>query len=117
MQDDNPSSPVNNDPDLRANGKPAAQNRWIAYNQMRGQYASAMEHATLEAFWNDKNTCRYTDENGQIKNPSQPNCAEAVSAVKAIAIAQSEGQKIYTINGRWCNKMSSHPAAPAFVMV
>ena len=20
-------------------------------------------------------------------------------------------------NGRWCNKMSSHPAAPAFVMV
>ena len=25
-------------------------------------------------------------------------CAEAISAVKAIAIAQSEGQKIYTIN-------------------
>ncbi len=35
---------------------------------------------------------------GMIINPTQPNCGEAVSAVKAIAIAQSQGQKIYTIN-------------------
>ena len=60
VQDDNPGSPINSDPNLRANGKPAAQNRWIAYNQMRGQYASAMEHAVLEEFWNDRTQCRYT---------------------------------------------------------
>jgi hypothetical protein len=65
---------------------------------MRGQYASAMEHATPEQFWVDKTTCRYLDENGQIKNPAQADCAQGISAVKAIAIAQSQGQKIYTIN-------------------
>jgi hypothetical protein len=51
-----------------------------------------------EQFWVDKSQCRYTDENGQIQNPTQADCAQAVSAVKAIAIAQAEGQRIYTIN-------------------
>lgn len=85
-------------PELTANGKPAAQNRWIAYNKMRGQYSSAMEHAVPEQFWVDKSQCRYQDEQGQIQNPTQQDCAQAVSAVKAIAIAQAQGQKIYTIN-------------------
>jgi len=98
VRDDNPQSTVNNKPELSANGKPAAQNRWIAYNKLRGQYASAMEHATLEQLWVDKNTCRYTDENGTVQNPSLSPCAEGISAVKAIAIAQQQGQKIYTIN-------------------
>ena len=98
VKNDDPSAPINNKPELTANGKPAAQNRWIAYNKMRGQYASAMEHAVPEQFWVDKSQCRYTDENGQIKNPTQADCAQAVSAVKAIAIAQAQGQKIYTIN-------------------
>ena len=98
VKDDDPKSQINNKPELTANGKSAAQNRWIAYNRMRGQYASAMEHAAPEAFWVDKTKCSHTDENGRIQNPTLNPCAEAISAVKAIAIAQSEGQKIYTIN-------------------
>ena len=70
---------------------------WIAYNRMRGQQASALEHATPEEFWVDRKQCRYTDENGNIQNPSLTDCPQAVSAVKAIAIAASQGQKIYTI--------------------
>ena len=98
VKDDNPQSPINAQPELTANGKSAAQNRWIAYNKLRGQYASAMEHAVPEQFWVDKNQCRYTDETGTIKNPAMADCAQAVSPVKAIAIAQAEGQRIYTIN-------------------
>ena len=98
VKDDDPKSQINKDPNLTQNGKTAAQNRWIAYNKMRGQYASAMEHAAPEAFWVDKTKCSHTDENGRIQNPTLNPCAEAISAVKAIAIAQSEGQKIYTIN-------------------
>ena len=98
VKNDDPSAPINNKPELTANGKSAAQNRWIAYNKLRGQYASAMEHAVPEQFWVDKTQCRYTDDQGQIQNPAQADCAQAVSAVKAIAIAQAQGQKIYTIN-------------------
>jgi hypothetical protein len=97
VKDDNPSSVINNKPGLTQNGKSAAQNRWIAYNRMRGQYNSAMEHASIEAFWVDKSACSYTDENGQAQNPTLEPCGQAISAVKAIGIAQSEGQKIYTI--------------------
>ena len=98
VKDDNPQSPINNKPELTTNGKSAAQNRWIAYNKMRGQYSSAMEHAVPEQFWVDKNSCRYTDERGNIKNPTLQPCAEGISAVKAIAIAQQQGQRIYSIN-------------------
>ena len=98
VKDDDPKSQINDKPELKQNNKSAAQNRWIAYNRMRGQYASAMEHAAPEAFWVDKTKCSHTDENGQIQNPTLNPCAEAISAVKAIAIAQSEGQKTYTIN-------------------
>lgn len=97
VKDDNPASPINNKPELTANGKPAAQNRWIGYNKGKGQYNSAMEHATPEAFWVDKTQCRHTDSNGQVHNPSQPACAEGISAVKALALAQAQGQRIYTI--------------------
>ena len=96
--DDNPQSEINNKPELTQNGRTAAHNRWIAYNKMRGQYGSAMEHAIPEQFWVDKNQCSYLDDKGQLKNPSLQPCQEAISAVKAIAIAQNEGQKIYTIN-------------------
>jgi len=98
VKDDDPKSQINDKPELKQNNKSAAQNRWIAYNKMRGQYASAMEHVAPEAFWVDKTKCSHTDENGRIQNPTLNPCAEAISAVKAIAIAQSEGQKIYTIN-------------------
>ena len=98
VKDDDLKSQINDKPELKQNNKSAAQNRWIAYNRMRGQYASAMEHAAPEAFWVDKTKCSHTDENGRIQNPTLNPCAEGISAVKAIAIAQAEGQKIYTIN-------------------
>ena len=98
VKNDDPQAAINNKPELTQNGKTAAQNRWIAYNKMRGQYSSAMEHAVPEQFWVDKSQCRYTDEQGQIQNPTKVDCAQGVSAVKAIAIAQAEGQRIYTIN-------------------
>ena len=98
VKDDNPQSPINSDLNLTKNGKTAAQNRWIAYNKAKGQYSSAMEHATPEQFWVDKSQCKYTDDKGVIQNPSKADCAQGISAVKAIAIAQSQGQKIYTIN-------------------
>ena len=98
VKDDNPQSAINAKPELTSNGRSAAQNRWIAYNKMRRQYNSAMEHAVPEQFWVDKSQCRYADETGTIKNPAKADCAQAVSAVKAIAIAQVEGQRIYTIN-------------------
>jgi hypothetical protein len=57
-----------------------------------------MEHAVPEEFWVDKSKCKYTDADGKVQNPTLQACAEGISAVKAIAIAQSQGQKIYTIN-------------------
>lgn len=110
-QDDNPDSPINNKPELTHSGRTAAHNRWIAYNKMRGQYSSAMEHAIPEQFWVDRDKCSYLDDKGQLKNPSLPQCAEAISAVKAIAIAQSQGQKIYTINKD--NAATALPKIPA----
>ena len=98
VKDDDPNAQINNKPELTSNGKSAAQNRWIAYNKIRGQYASAMEHAVPEQFWVDKSQCRYNNEQGQVQNPTKADCAQAVSAVKAIAIAQAEGQRIYTID-------------------
>jgi len=70
VRDDNPQSAVNNRPELTQNGRTAAHNRWIAYNTLRGQYASALEHAVLEQMWVEKNSCRYTDGNGTVQNPS-----------------------------------------------
>jgi hypothetical protein len=98
VKNDDPLAAINAKPELTANGKTAAQNRWIAYNKLRGQYSSAMEHAVPEQLWVDATQCQYTDELGQIQNPNKADCAQAVSAVKAIAIAQAEGQRIYTIN-------------------
>ncbi|QTD43720.1 hypothetical protein [Ottowia testudinis] len=68
---------------------------WIAYNRMRGQYASALEHAVPERFFNDPAKCNSYD------NPSPtaglPACPQAISAVKALSLAATQGQKIYTI--------------------
>ena len=110
VKDDNLASPINNKPELTANGKSAAQNRWIAYNKMRGQYASAMEYAAPEQVLVDRSSCRYIDETGNVKNPTLEPCTEAISAVKAIAIAQNEGQKIYTITPQ--NAVTALPKLP-----
>lgn len=93
--DDDAASAINA---LPANGKQsAAHSRWIAYNQMRGLYSSAMEHMILEEYWVDYAQCRYASIEGQIQNPDRPDCVQAISAVKAIAIAQQQGQRIYAI--------------------
>jgi ABC-type multidrug transport system fused ATPase/permease subunit len=65
---------------------------------MRGQTASALEHAIPEQMWIDRTQCRYSDEFGQVINSKKLPCAQGISAIKAISIAQAEGQRIYTIN-------------------
>ena len=100
VKDDNPAAAINSAPQLTANGRSAAQNRWIAYNRMRGQHASAMEHSIPEQFFIDRTQCRFTDNSVNppvIRNPAMTDCAQGISAVKAIALAQSQGQKIFTI--------------------
>ena len=98
-----------------SSGDSAAQNRarsWLntkkQTNQSWGSIDStaeallallpAQKNAVPEEFWVDKKQCRYTNLNGETQNPTQQACAEGISAVKAIAIAQQQGQKIYTIN-------------------
>lgn len=98
VKDDNPQSSINSDVQLIRDGKTAAQNRWIIFNKTKGQFSSAMEHGSPEQFWVDKSQCRYSDENGLMQNTSKIDCAQGISAVKAISIAQNQGQKIYTIN-------------------
>jgi hypothetical protein len=95
VRDDNPGSAIN-DPQLMQNGRSAAQNRLIAYNRQAGQYMSLMEAVVPEQFWTDKTQCRY-QENGQLQNPTLPDCVQGISAVKAIVIVQQQGQKVYTI--------------------
>lgn len=74
--------------------------RWASYNKMRGQYSSALEHAIPERFFNDTTQCNAPGASATTTPPYDPNkpaCAEGVSAVKAIAIAQSQGQKVFVI--------------------
>jgi hypothetical protein len=54
----------------------------ISYNRQSGMRASAYEHLIPEKLFTDQ---------------TQPNAPQAISAVKALAIAASQGQKIYTI--------------------
>jgi transglutaminase-like putative cysteine protease len=70
--------------------------RWASYNKMRGQYSSALEHAIPERFFNDTTQCNAPGATNP--DPNKPACAEGISAVKAIAIAQSQGQKVFVIN-------------------
>ena len=51
VKDDNPQSPINAKPELTHNGKSAAQNRWIAYNKLRGQYNRALLHKASPLSW------------------------------------------------------------------
>lgn len=68
---------------------------WANYNRVRGQFASAMEHSVIEASFVDRGTCNLPGS--QNPDPSKPACAEAASAVKAIATAQVQGQKVFKI--------------------
>jgi hypothetical protein len=68
---------------------------WVNYNRLRGQYMSALEHVVPEQFFNDPAQCNV--QGTSTPNPALPACPQGVSAVKAIAIAASQGQRVYTI--------------------
>jgi hypothetical protein len=55
---------------------------WVSYNRLRGQHSSVMEHSVPEQFFDNANEGRR---------------AEGISAIKALAIAERQGQKIYLI--------------------
>ncbi|MCA2998958.1 MAG: hypothetical protein ING75_10190 [Rhodocyclaceae bacterium] len=79
------------------------QNEWVAYNRIRGQYASALEHATPERFFVDTTTCNLptaTPTSTPAFDPAKPACAEGISAVKALAVAQRQGQKVFTVTSQ-----------------
>ncbi len=56
---------------------------------------SALEHAVPERFFNDPNQCN----DYATPNPiaGLPDCSRGISAISAISIASTQGQKIYTI--------------------
>jgi hypothetical protein len=75
--------------------------RWIAYNRMRGQYASALEHSVPERYFNDSAACNLDGASTTSTppfDPAKPNCEQGISAVKTLTVAQSEGQKIFLVN-------------------
>ena len=72
------------------------RNTWIAYNKLRGQYMSALEHAIPERFFNDPSKCNPDGTTTPIAG--LPACPQGISAVKAIGLAAAQGQKIYTIS-------------------
>jgi len=67
----------------------------IAYNRLRGQYMSALEHAVPERFFNDPAQCNLVGTEKPVAG--LPNCPQGISAVKALGLAAAQGQKIYTI--------------------
>jgi transglutaminase-like putative cysteine protease len=71
------------------------QATWIAYNKLRGQYMSALEHAIPERFFNDPTKCNPDGTTTPVAG--LPACPQGISAVKAIGLAAAQGQKIYTI--------------------
>jgi hypothetical protein len=75
--------------------KDSSNQTLVNYNRMRGQFASAMEHVTPERFFVDPSTCNIVGTPNP--DPSKAACPQAVSAVKALGLAESQGQKVYTI--------------------
>ena len=75
--------------------------KWVAYNRLRGQYMSALEHAVPERFFNDPSQCNLQG----TTNPTAglPDCPQGISAVKALGIAAAQGQRIYTITQKVYN--------------
>ncbi len=69
--------------------------KWAGYNRLRGQYMSALEHAIPERFFNDPSKCNPNGTTTPVAG--LPDCPQGISAIKAIGIAASQGQKIYTI--------------------
>ena len=60
-----------------------------------------------ERMFIDRTQCRYVDTSTTpptVVNPNLPDCPKAISAVSAIAIAQAQGQKIFTISAKNADK-------------
>lgn len=70
-----------------AETKDVDQSKHAAYIRQAGSVGSAAEHAVPEAMFQNTSLA--------ANDPAQP---QGVSAVKALAIAASQGQKIYTLN-------------------
>jgi hypothetical protein len=60
-----------------------------------------MEHAIPERFFNDPSKCN--PEGTTTPVAGLPACPQGISAVKAIGLAATQGQKIYTITGQVYN--------------
>lgn len=77
------------------------EKKWVAYNRLRGQYMSALEHAVPERFFNDLQKCNLQGNT----NPTAglPDCPQGISAVKALGIAAAQGQRIYAITQKVYN--------------
>jgi transglutaminase-like putative cysteine protease len=67
-----------------------------AYFKQVGSAGSAYEHEVPEKLFIDPAKCNRPDATNP--DPAKPACAQGISAVKALAIAASQGQKIYTLN-------------------
>jgi hypothetical protein len=72
---------------IHTEAKDADNQKRIAYIRQIGSAASAFEHAVPERL--------FADPTKPLNDPSQP---QGVSAVKALAIAASQRQKIYTLD-------------------
>ena len=77
------------------------EKKWVAYNRLRGQYMSALEHAVPERFFNDPNQCNL--QGNPRPTAGLPDCPQGISAVKALGIAAAQGQRIYTITQKVYN--------------
>jgi len=78
------------------------EKKWVAYNRLRGQYMSALEHAVPERFFNDPQKCNL--QGNTNPTPGLPDCPQGISAVKALGIAAAQGQRIYTITQKVYNE-------------
>ncbi|MCA3080819.1 MAG: transglutaminase domain-containing protein [Rhodocyclaceae bacterium] len=68
---------------------------WLRYNQARGNDASMLESDLPESMVSDKQFCN--PRWGQT-TAGLANCAQGVSATKALALAQISGQRVYSIS-------------------
>ena len=71
------------------------EKKWVAYNRLRGQYMSGLEHAVPELLLSEPSWCN--SQRGAAQTVNLPDCPRGISATRALAIAAAQGQKIYTI--------------------
>lgn len=69
--------------------KDSDRGKWIAYNRMRGQYMSGLEHAVPERFFNDPSQCNLQGAASNVAG--LPDCPQGLSAVKALGLAAAQG--------------------------